>query len=240
MNKQKKLSKITWIFRLLLIFLSIIPFLFWQPFYEHFYTYLTGTVINGIIKSQWHLVVFFILLFTVFAVPLTYRKRAKWIDYSLISAFFISLFIEMYGIPLTLLFASKYLFTPEAVLPANVIEFYFLGVGIGMDHAMLYGSILMIMGMALILFGWWSLYSQSKHPGFACSGFYKYSRHPQYLGFILLIIGWFFGWPTILTLFFSPILIYKYIRAAKEEEKDMILNFGQNYLDYKENTPFLI
>jgi protein-S-isoprenylcysteine O-methyltransferase Ste14 len=240
MNRPKKLLVGRWLVRAALLVLALAPLIYWQPFYVHFYTYLTGTIITGIIKSQWQLVLFSILLFMIFIVPLTYRKQAKWLDYGLISAFFVSLFIEMYGIPLTILLASKYLFVPGIKLPADVVEFNFLGVDIGMDHAMVYGTVLIIIGMGLIVFGWWSLYHQSKHNNFAQKGLYAISRHPQYIGFILLIIGWFFGWPTILTLFFSPILIYKYIKAAQAEEKELTERFGAAYQEYRRETPFLI
>lgn len=235
-----KIKNRRWLIRFLLLGWAIVPFFYWQEFYDHFYTYLTGTIITGIIKSQWHLVLFFIILFMLFVIPLTYRKRAKWLEYGLVGAFFVSLFIEMYGIPLTILFASKYLFIPGVTLPPNLVEFNFLNVGVGMDHAMVYGSVLMIAGAGLIIIGWWSLYRQAKKQSFADSGVYALSRHPQYLGFLMLIIGWFIGWPTILTIIFSPILIYKYIQAAGKEEKYMMNQFGEQYLNYSKNTPFFL
>ena len=67
--------------RRVLIVLAVLPVFYISQFYDHFYTYLTGTVITGIITREWHLVLFFIVLFAVFAVPLSYRKRAKWVDY---------------------------------------------------------------------------------------------------------------------------------------------------------------
>jgi protein-S-isoprenylcysteine O-methyltransferase Ste14 len=146
----------------------------------------------------------------------------------------------MYGIPLTILFASKYFFKHRVALPPNVIELEFLGVGLAMDHAMVYGAVVMILGMLLIIFGWWSLYWQSQRPGFAQRGLYAYSRHPQYLGFILLLVGWLIGWPTIITLIFSPILIYKYWRAARKEEQEMLKQYDQVYLKYIRKTPFFI
>ncbi len=79
-----------------------------------------------------------------------------------------------------------------------------------------------------------------RQPGFASKGIYQYSRHPQYLGFVLLVVGWFFGWPTILTVVFSPILVYKYISAARSEEADMIRLFGDDYVTYRQSTPFLV
>lgn len=229
------------LFRLGLIVLALIPLFFLPEFYRHFYVYLTGTVLHGVVVGQWHIVLASILVFGLFLVPLTYRKRAKWVDYSLAGAFFVSLFVEMYGIPLTILFASKYFFRPGVDLPANVIEFKLWGVGLGMDHAMVYGSVLMLIGMALIAAGWISLYRQVKEgSGFASSGIYGLSRNPQYLGFMLLILGWFIGWPTILTLVFSPILIYKYWRAARAEEGDMPGMHGEAYRQYQREVPFLV
>ena len=40
------------------------------------------------------------------------------------AAFFVSLFIEMFGIPLTILFASKFLFMPGTALPENIVHAY--------------------------------------------------------------------------------------------------------------------
>ena len=226
--------------RILLVLLAAVPFLYIKPFYHHFHVYLTGTAITGIVKEQWHLVVLSIVVFGLFLIPLTYRKRARWVDYGLVGAFFVSLFIEMFGIPLTVLFASKFLFVPGTTMPEHVVVFTFMGVHLGMDHAMTYGLVVMLIGMALIVAGWVSLYSQVRQPGFASKGIYRYSRHPQYLGFVLLVLGWFFGWPTILTVIFSPILVVKYIKAARSEEADMLRLYGDAYAEYMRATPFLI
>ncbi|WP_414470049.1 methyltransferase family protein [Methanobacterium sp. ACI-7] len=174
-----------------------------------------------------------------FLIPLSYRRKANWIEYSLVSAFFVSLFIEMYGIPLTVLFASKYFFTPGTQLPPNIISFYFLGVGFGMDVAMTYGAILMLIGMFIIIIGWIKLYKSTKKDGLVTDGIYAYSRHPQYLGFIFIILGWLFGWPTIITVILAPILIYKYIRVCRAEEEDVSKEFPE-YNKYKKDVPLFI
>lgn len=238
--KEKNIIIIRWLLRAALLALAAVPFLFWQPFYDHFYAYLTGTIITNVITTKWGVVVLSIMFFVFFLIPLNYRRRTKWIDYGLAVAFFVSLFIEMYGVPLTILFASKYFFKPGISLPGNVVEFDFFGVGMGMDHAMFYGAILMTLGIVFIALGWWSLYRQAKRGTFAQTGLYAFSRHPQYLGFVLVLAGWFFGWPTIITIIFSPILIYKYVKAARSEEKDMEIFFGEAYRDYCQKTPFLV
>ncbi len=216
----------------------LMPLFYFKDFYQHFYAYLTGNVLTNLITKQWHIVVLSILLFGAFLIPLSFRRKANWAEYSLVSAFFISLFIEMYGIPLTVLFASKYFFTLKD-LPSDVVAFEFLGVGFGMDLAMAYGAVLMTIGGLLIMMAWITLYRKIKMEGLVTSGIYSYSRHPQYFGFILIIAGWFIGWPTILTAVFAPILIYKYIRVCRAEEKEVSTQFSQ-YQGYKERVPFFI
>ena len=76
--------------RILLVLLAALPVLYIKPFYHHFHVYLTGTAIIGIVKEQWHLVVISIVVFGLFLIPLTYRKRARWVDYGLVGAFFVS------------------------------------------------------------------------------------------------------------------------------------------------------
>jgi len=225
--------------RILLLCFFLIPIIFFNGFYYHFYVYLSSNVITEVITKQWHIVVICILLFMAFLIPLTYRRKANWVEYGLVSAFFISLFIEMYGIPLTILFASKYFFTSGTQLPPNVVNFYFLGVGFGMDIAMTYGAIMMLIGMSIIIIGWITLYRNTKKDGLVTDGIYAYSRHPQYLGFILIILGWLFGWPTIITVVLAPILIYMYVRVCRKEE-DEITNEFPEYREYKKNVPLFI
>ena len=224
---------------LLILFILIPPIVFSQDFYKHFYVYLTGNIITRVITQQWHIVVLSILLFVALLIPLSFRRKPKWVEHGLVSAFFISLFIEMYGIPLTILFASKYFLTTNVSAPSSFIKFNFLGVIIHMDMAMSYAALLMIIGALFIIIGWITLYRNAKRTGLVTNGIYQYSRHPQYLGFILVIIGWFIGWPTILTLVFTPILIYRYIRLCKTEEYE-IQNKYPEYKNYKTRVPFFI
>ena len=225
-------------FRILIIFLILFPLLDLTDLTTHFYAYLTGNIITEIITKQWHIAIISIVIFLAFLIPLSFRRKANWVEYGLVSAFFVSLFVEMYGIPLTIIFASKYFYTTDIIMP-NIVQFSALGVNFGMDFAMVYGLILILIGMALIGLGWITLYRNVKKQGLVTNGIYSYSRHPQYLGFILVILGWFVGWPTILTLIFSPILIYKYVSVCRKEEKEVSKKFSE-YKKYKENVPFFV
>jgi len=227
-----------YLFRIFLIILFLIPICKFNEIYQHFYTYLTGNIITNVIVDKWNIVLLNIILFSLFLVPLSFRRKVNWKEYGLVTAFFVSLFVEMYGIPLSILFASKYFFNPIVNLPKNILEINFLGINFGMDFAMFYGLILMLTGAFLIMLGWIKLYMNRKKD-LVTTGIYSFSRHPQYLGFILIILGWFIGWPTILTLIFSPILIYKYILTSKNEERE-ISKKNKKYLEYKEKVPFFI
>ena len=224
--------------RALLLIVAVIPFLFAEQFYLHFTAYLTGNIISRVIIGNWPVVIMSILLFLAFLIPLSYRRKANWAEYGLATAFFVSLFIEMYGIPLTILFASRYFYSPETALPENLVNLQFLGTSFAMDIAMIYGAFLIILGAALILIGWVTLYQNVKKAKIVTCGIYSYSRHPQYLGFILIIIGWLIGWPTILTLILSPILVYMYLKVANTEEEEM-KNIG-GYAKYKKKVPFFV
>lgn len=224
--------------RIFLAILFITPLFFIGDFYRHFYAYITGNIITRIITEQWHIVVLNIVLFSAFLIPLSFRRKANWMEYGLVTAFFVSLFIEMYGIPLTIIFASKYLYAPAKTAPAHIVEFDMLGVGFGMDAAMAYGAVLITLGSVLVMIGWLTLYQNIKKQEFVSSGVYAYSRHPQYLGFILVIVGWFIGWPTLISLVFVPILVYKYVRVCFIEEREMAPRSG--YERYRRSVPFFV
>lgn len=242
MNIEERVTKFVkhknFLIRIFFIILFLIPIVNTKEFYNQFYDYLTGNIITQVITQQWHIVIINIALFISFLIPLSFRKKANWIEYGLVSAFFVSLFVEMYGIPLTILFASKYFFTGTN-LPNTLFGFKFLGVSFGLPLAMVYGLVLMIIGTFLIITGWVTLYRNTKKDGLVTTGIYSYSRHPQYVGFILVILGWFFGWPTVLTVILSPILIFRYIQVSFKEEQEVSKQFPE-YKTYKKGVPFFI
>lgn len=229
---------LNWTIRVLLLLFFLSMFLFPRDLYDHFYAHLTGSIESSVIKGQWLIVVLNILAFTGFLIPLGFRRKANWKEYGLVAAFFISLFIEMYGIPFAILFASK------AIQPTGGADLHrplvipFLGVDFAFTIPMIYGAVMMIAGTVLIMWGWIALYRNIKKEGLVTTGLYSISRHPQYLGFILVIGGWLLGWPTLLTVIFAPILIFMYIRVCKKEEKEM--GEDHDYQAYRNKVPFMI
>lgn len=73
---------------------------------------------------------------------------------------------------------------------------------------------------------------------FKVYSFYKYIRHPLYSGGILGV--WATPNMTMTHLVFAVGITAYFVIGARIEEKDLISDFGDNYLDYKKSTPMLV
>jgi protein-S-isoprenylcysteine O-methyltransferase Ste14 len=51
------------------------------------------------------------------------------------------------------------------------------------------------------------------------------------------MFGFLLQWPTILTLLMFPVLVWMYVRLAREEEVDSLAVFGQQWVDYASRVP---
>lgn len=226
-----------WFFRAVLVLLILYPVFTIGSFIEHVQAHFTGSIEGRVITGQWHIVLLNIIAFTAFLIPLAYRKKAKWKEFGLVTAFFVSLFIEMYGIPLTIMFASNAFGSAPTPDLTYVVVASFLGVDFAFTLPMLYGFFLMTIGTIIILAGWITLYNGIKKKGLVTSGLYSASRHPQYLGFIMVILGWVIGWTTVLTVIFGTVLIVMYLRVCIKEEKEM--GKDNDYSSYRDKVPFM-
>jgi|ERR1035437_1354070 protein-S-isoprenylcysteine O-methyltransferase Ste14 len=190
--------------------------------------------------GHWSLVIINSLIFIIFAFSFTRPKTSRdWRSLGGFVAFIVALFTEMYGFPLTIYLLSGWL---SSHYPG--IDIYshnsghllniFLGTT-GNPHFSLIHiiSYVFILGGLFILFSAWPvLYKAQKNHKMATTGPYAYVRHPQYDGFILMMIGFLIQWPTILTLIMFPILVYMYKRLARSEEKEALAEFGEAYSRY--------
>ncbi|UCC93361.1 MAG: isoprenylcysteine carboxylmethyltransferase family protein [Thermoplasmata archaeon] len=224
--------------RVALVAFGLSSLMFWDHFAAHFRAHLSGSIIDDVITGEWHVVVFNIALFTSFLIPLTFRRKADWKEYTIVVAFIVSLFIEMYGIPLLIvLVAGRY--APESTPPleeAFVIEF--LGVEFYFTVPMVYGAVLIMAGMALIIVGWVQLFRGVKEDALVTTGVYAVSRNPQYLGFMMIVLGWWVGWPTLLVTVFAPILFFLYYRLCRVEEGEV--GDLPGFSEYQRTVPLVI
>lgn len=184
--------------------------------------------------------VIFILFALSFFKPQT---RRDWRSFGAFSAFLIALFAEMYGFPLTIYLFTGWLqshypgvnwFSHDA---GHLLEMAFgwrVNPHLGPFH--IASFVLIGFGFWMISAGWAVLHAARQHRGLATTGIYERVRHPQYVGFILVLTGFLLQWPTLLTLVMYPVLVAMYVRLAHREERDAIAEFGDAYRDYMDRT----
>ena len=196
----------------------------------------------------WSLVIINSAVIIIFAFSF-YKPKTDldWRSLGAFSAFIIALFAEMYGFPLTIYLLSGWLqskFPQTDILAHDNGHLWFTLFGFeGNPHLNpihLISNGFIIAGFMLIYKAWCILYASQKQGNLATSGPYSYVRHPQYSGFILIMLGFLFMWPTLLTLAMFPILVLVYVRLAKREENLVRAEFGSIYDDYARNVPAFI
>jgi len=72
------------------------------------------------------------------------------------------------------------------------------------------------------------------------TGVYSIVRHPQYLGGLLAHLGLSFLLSSLYSLFVTPLVIAVIYIISWKEENELAKEFGQEYVDYRNNVPMLI
>lgn len=196
----------------------------------------------------WSLVIINSAIFILFALSFAKpQSRRDWRSFGAFSAFLVALFTEMYGFPLTIYLLSGWLqarfpdvnwFSHDA---GHLLEMLFgwkANPHLGPFH--LLSFVLIGGGFVLVANAWRVLYAAQQNRVLATSGPYAHVRHPQYVGFVLVLLGFLVQWPTLLTLAMFPVLVTMYIRLARSEEREVEREFGTAYRRYAARTPAFI
>jgi protein-S-isoprenylcysteine O-methyltransferase Ste14 len=193
----------------------------------------------------WPLVVINAAVFIMFAFSFSHPRTGRdWRSFGAFSAFLVALFTEMYGFPLTIYLLSGWLQSrfpgvdpfshdaghlPEVLLgytgdphfsPLHLLSYAFIG-----------GGFILLSASWKVLFA-----AQAQHT-LAMIGPYARVRHPQYVGFVLIMFGFLLQWPTLLTLVMFPILVTMYVKLAHHEERAAVVEFGEAYTRYMAAVP---
>ncbi len=92
----------------------------------------------------------------------------------------------------------------------------------------------LVAGFALLATSWRVLYAAQTTGTLATTGAYSYMRHPQYIGFIVIMFSFVLQWPTMLMF---PFLVGMYVYLARTEEAEARREFGAAYDRYAATTP---
>ncbi|MGR3277511.1 methyltransferase family protein [Acaryochloris marina NIES-2412] len=196
----------------------------------------------------WSLVIINSLVFIIFAFSFTKPNSPRdWRSFGAFSAFIVALFTEMYGFPLTIYLLSGWLqsrFPQLDIFSHESGHLWHTLLGWEgnphLDPLHILSNVLIVVGFILIASAWRILYAAQQRHQLAVNGLYARVRHPQYDGFVLIMLGFLLQWPTILTLLMFPVLVWMYTRLALQEDREMHHEFGEDYLRYAVRTPVFI
>jgi protein-S-isoprenylcysteine O-methyltransferase Ste14 len=187
--------------------------------------------------GQWWAVGLWIVLFAVFLGFIPFYKKSQRKPASVYMAFVVAMALEMFGVPLSMYLVTGLL---GRSLPEGVLWGHTLSTWIG-DNGMWGAYACFLAGTVLIVWGWRDIYKyywskDRTEARLVTEGIYRYIRHPQYTGFLLITLGMLFEWATLPLLIMWPILVWLYVRLARREEADMAAEFGPAYAEYAART----
>lgn len=189
----------------------------------------------------WALVVVNSAVFILFAISFFHPRGGRdWRALGGFSAFIVALFTEMYGYPLTVYLLSGIL-GDRLGLSHNAGHLWADLVDWPWDPHLspfhVASWVLIGGGFWLIAAAWGRLHAAAQAGRLASEGPYARVRHPQYAGFLAIMVGFLLQWPTLVTLAMFPILVVVYRRLAIREECEVAATFGEEWDAYAARTP---
>lgn len=194
--------------------------------------------------GQWALVAFDVLLVGWGARGLFHpRSRSDWGVVGGMWAFLVALYAEMYGFPLTVYLLEGPLRNQFPQLRPTFAGGHIWNDLIGWNGTPqlspfhLASYVFILGGFWLTGAGWAALWRATRADTLATDGAYARLRHPQYVGFTLIMAGFLLQWPTIPTLVMFPLLVLAYRRLARREENEQATRFGPAWDSYAAVVP---
>jgi protein-S-isoprenylcysteine O-methyltransferase Ste14 len=191
--------------------------------------------------SQWGLVVIWAILGIIFIAFVPFYQKSQRKPASVYIAFMVAMAFEMFGIPmsmyvLTWIFGKR---IPEGIFWGHTLVGQFGHLG------MYIGSVLALIGIILVVIGWREVYRRywrvkEGRGELIMDGIYRYIRHPQYTGFMLITFGMLLDWATLPMLIMWPVMAVLYVKLARKEEAEMEAQFGEAYRRYKQRSRMFI
>lgn len=104
----------------------------------------------------------------------------------------------------------------------------------------LLSAVLFLAGLALLASASRALHSAQQREVLAVRGPYGFVRHPQYVAFIVITLGFLLQWPSLATLLMFATLAWSCVRLARKEERRMAEQFGCCWEAYAYGRPAFV
>ena len=122
-------------------------------------------------------------------------------------------------------------FLPHMVMPPDLV----------LKAVRVAGSVLFVGGtLVFLLCAGQVYYKKLARRGPALGGLYRWIRHPQYLALAVAGVGLAILWPRFLTVALWAVMVALYYLLARDEERRMVAQFGDQYRDYVERTGMFV
>ena len=103
------------------------------------------------------------------------------------------------------------------------------------------GKMLFLIGFALFLIGAAQIYfAKFFKKGAVTGGLYRFVRHPQYTAFAIMGLGTLLVWPRYIILIMFVTMLFVYYALARKEERECRQKYGDDYLDYVNETSMFL
>ena len=186
------------------------------------------------------------VIVTVIVSWMMYRYLApdnwkEWSRASVLQAFIIAFYAEMYGFPLTIYFLARFFGLDLAWNEGGNLWAQLFGTQMAHIVAMVLGYTIVFSGAALVADGWRTIHRVRHEGQLATGGVYARVRHPQYTGLFMIVFGeGIVHWPTITSVIAFPVIVGAYSFLARKEERQMLHQFGEEYREYQRQVPMFI